>query len=336
MSAHQLRERIRVAHCAGLAALVALTLLLRVTPSRADGPDKSPTLRHAIKFLTHEVPDWPRQHGCCSCHNNGDGARALLVARRHGWDVPDAALVDTRQWLLTPERWQQSGGNSDYNDKRLIVVQFASALANVVADDSAEAAAAAALQSAARDLAGLQFPDGSWAFEADGQVGSPIGYGRPLMTVVARNTLKSADPRKFAAQIDRANSWLLAFEPRTVLDSAAAILGLADSPDSDAATRIKSPLEIIKRGQSPRGGWGPYEIAPPEPFDTAIVLLALSRLEQNETNREMIAAGRRFLETTQLPDGAWPATTRPSGIESYQQKMSTTAWATIALLETDG
>ncbi|MEX0713581.1 MAG: hypothetical protein WD278_14585 [Pirellulales bacterium] len=36
----------------------------------------------------------------------------------------------------------------------------------------------------------------------------------------------------------------------------------------------------------------------------------------------------------QLEDGSWPETTRPAGGQSYAQRISTTAWATIALLAT--
>jgi hypothetical protein len=38
----------------------------------------------------------------------------------------------------------------------------------------------------------------------------------------------------------------------------------------------------------------------------------------------------------QATDGSWPATTRPPGVESYAQQLSTTGWATLALLATRG
>jgi hypothetical protein len=37
----------------------------------------------------------------------------------------------------------------------------------------------------------------------------------------------------------------------------------------------------------------------------------------------------------QLADGSWPETTRPAGQSSYAQRISTTAWALLALFETD-
>ena len=35
----------------------------------------------------------------------------------------------------------------------------------------------------------------------------------------------------------------------------------------------------------------------------------------------------------QEPDGGWVETTRPSGNQSYAQRVSTSGWATLALLE---
>jgi hypothetical protein len=68
-----------------------------------------------------------------------------------------------------------------------------------------------------------------------------------------------------------------------------------------------------------------------EPFDTAVVLLALSDLRQPQS----IARGRKLLIARQRPDGGWPETTRPPGAQSYAQHISTSAWATLALILTD-
>jgi hypothetical protein len=48
----------------------------------------------------------------------------------------------------------------------------------------------------------------------------------------------------------------------------------------------------------------------------------------------MIDRGRAYLLESQLADGSWPETTRPAGAESYAHRVSTTAWATMALLAT--
>ena len=74
--------------------------------------------------------------------------------------------------------------------------------------------------------------------------------------------------------------------------------------------------------------------SPPEPFDTALALLGLARSGDSDQVRRMIARGRGFLIARQREDGSWVETTRPPGAESYAQRMSTTSWATLALLAT--
>jgi hypothetical protein len=48
----------------------------------------------------------------------------------------------------------------------------------------------------------------------------------------------------------------------------------------------------------------------------------------------IIAEGRRYLIRTQLTEGGWTETTRPSGNQSYAQHISTSGWAALALLKT--
>jgi hypothetical protein len=100
------------------------------------------------------------------------------------------------------------------------------------------------------------------------------------------------------------------------------------------ARQQTNSLNLIRVVQTSDGGWGPYEDAPPEVFDTALVLLALVDLRGMAGVAKMITRGRQFLIAEQRSDGSWPATTRPRGGESYAQQMSTTGWATLALLRT--
>ena len=67
-----------------------------------------------------------------------------------------------------------------------------------------------------------------------------------------------------------------------------------------------------------------------------MVLIALARLEATPEVTERVDRGRAFLVSTQEPGGGWPETTRPAGFESYAQHISTTGWATLALLATRG
>lgn len=323
--------------CGGL----LLAVLVHRSEFAAGAEPGSDAARRAIAFLVEEVPAWPEQNECFSCHNNGDGVRVLSLARQRGWDIPEESLSSSRAWLLHPERWETSGGNPDYGDRQLINVQFSAALSVLSQDDRGPGRAEqneqarAALRRVAPTIVELQSPDGSWAFEAEGTIGSPIGYGRPLMTVVAQAVLLRAGDEEFAPSIERAAGWLRQIEPKNVLDSAAVLWGLAQAEDAPAQASVARRLETIRQGQSRRGGWGSYVTAPPEPFDTAIVLLGLSRLPPTEETENMIAVGREYLFSTQLSSGGWPATTRPAGHESYPQMISTSAWATLALVMTE-
>jgi hypothetical protein len=87
-------------------------------------------------------------------------------------------------------------------------------------------------------------------------------------------------------------------------------------------------LDLIRRAQTSDGGWGPRANSPAEVFDTALVLLAI------RDHAALVRGGRGFLIRTQLPSGGWPETTRPAGGQSYAQHISTSAWATLALLAT--
>jgi hypothetical protein len=60
----------------------------------------------ALSFLSTEVARWPAENGCFSCHNHGDGARALFTASRLGLAVDATALAESTAWLKQPERWQ--------------------------------------------------------------------------------------------------------------------------------------------------------------------------------------------------------------------------------------
>jgi hypothetical protein len=297
-----------------------------VSPARGDEP--APEAK-AVAFLVQEVPRWSRENHCFSCHNNGDAARALYAATRASEKVPAEALADTNQWLAEPEKWDHNGGEGAFSDKRLARLQFAAALASAVG--AGQVRGRAGLIRAAERLGGDQAADGAFLLEGGGVLGAPATYGRSLATRIFRDTLRAADPARFRAPIERAERWLLATRVESLLDVAAVL------PIGGEAQRRRC-LDLIRRGQSTDGGWGPYASSPPEVFDTAVVLLALVQFAGTEPGkadpelRTLIERGHDFLVANQNPDGSWTETTRPPGGVSYAQQISTTGWATLALL----
>src|SRR4029077_20585351 len=86
-------------------------------------------LQTALAFLSREVPRWSQENHCYSCHNNGDAARALYLARQRGYAIPAEALADTSAWLLAPDKWDEIHGAPAASDKKLGRIQFVAALA---------------------------------------------------------------------------------------------------------------------------------------------------------------------------------------------------------------
>ena len=148
-----------------------------------------------MDYLAREVPRWPRENHCFSCHNNGDGARALYVAGRQGYTIPKSALEDTGRWLGQPDNWDNNHGNPGFSDTKLARIQFASALAEGMTDRQALAAAAESL----------------------------LPY--------LRGVLERAGRTRFAAPIARADRWFLAATPGNLLDTSVLLLAMPDSED---------------------------------------------------------------------------------------------------------
>ena len=307
----------------GTAALLALTL----TACKTDpAPAPSSTAQqHALQFLSHEVPAWSRDNQCFSCHNNGDGARALMIA------PPDrntaVALADTLEWLSAPDRWDDNKGDPSASDKQLADLQFAFAV--LTAFEHGWLKDRTILSRAAARLLPHQSIDGAWHVEPQNPVGSPVTYGTTLATYVGWKILRALDNEKILTARAKAEQWLA--RARFTNIPAAASLLIFSTEIGDARRKTESADYLITH-QLPNGGWGPYPQAPAEVYDTALALIALKTANAGE---ELLQKGESFLRREQRPDGSWPATTRPTGGESYAQQLSTTAWAALALQSVD-
>jgi Prenyltransferase and squalene oxidase repeat len=328
--------------CLLIKRLFVLTVLAAVMRANDDGypinakAANADAEARAVRFLMREVPAWSKENGCFSCHNNGDAARALYAASRKGYRIPDHVLADTTEWVKRPARWDENKGDPGFSDKRLADIQFAASL--LAAFETGRVKDRGPLERAARKLTAGQSADGSWKIDVGNAVGSPATYGDPLATYMALRILKKAALPETGSNLKRAAAWLRQASPNNVLTAATLLLAAASSYDQSSRRSRQSKqdqcLKLIRAAQTSDGGWGPYADSPPEAFDTAVVLLALSQMRREQGVDEMIRRGRNFLTAQQNPNGSWPATTRPSGGDSYAQLMSTTGWVTLALLET--
>jgi len=286
----------------------------------------------ALAFLAREVPAWSKENGCFSCHNNGDGARALFEARRRGAPLKASSLRNTLGWITHPAGWDHNKGDPGFSDARLADLQFAGSL--MAAMEAGERPPRGAVEEAARRVHAGQAPDGSWPIEPQNPVGSPATYGTILGTFMAWRVLAKADAPETIEAMRRAEAWLRRVKPVSIVSAATLLWADAEIPRGreGPAFPVAECFELLQRAQSREGGWGPYADAPPEPFDTALVVLALVRQPPLAGREAMIQRACAFLGELQQPDGSWPATTRPPGGESYAQRVSTTAWVVWALL----
>ncbi|MCF7765592.1 MAG: hypothetical protein K9N62_18125 [Verrucomicrobia bacterium] len=323
----------------GWVFLVGLLVSFSGVSGAEPGPVNSANLRaaagRAVSFLSVEVGIWRKENGCYSCHNHGDAARALYAARLKGIPLVDGWIEETSDWLLHPERWDDNPGDPGFSDRTLARVQFgAAALARF---QGGREGAETALKKAAELVAECQSAGGEWRLEGSQSIGSPTAYGDILMTHMALETVRGAvgigHGNELNPVVIRAGEWLRRVPVRTVLDAASLLLALAGQTDSESLSRKELALAIIRKGQAGSGGWGPHVTAPPEVFDTALVVLALQKVPLDAGLRDRIWRAVGFLMARQEPDGGWVETTRPSGNQSYAQRMSTSGWATLALLE---
>jgi hypothetical protein len=307
---------------------MAASLLCGAASCAEPGP-----IDRAIDFLSREVPRWSAENKCYSCHNNGDAARALFTAKQQGREISEKTLADTTAWLIKPEAWEHNGGDGEFNDRTLATIQFAHSLLTAV--ETGAVTNKAPLAQAARMVAKLQDDDGSWTIEPKSALGAPATYGGPLATAISLRVLAAADAPRFRKQIDAGHRRMRELRTTSMVDTSGVLLGLAGVSGEAASKQRRDCLERLLSAQGDLGGWGPYASAPPEPFDTAIALLALAEAGDFPGRVKTLDRGRRFLIGSQLSDGSWPETTRPARSVSYAQRLSTTGWCTLALLATD-
>ncbi|MGE3492833.1 MAG: hypothetical protein AB7N29_22740 [Vicinamibacterales bacterium] len=309
-------------------ALAALIVTTGVAFQSAPSPT-SPAIAKGVAFLRAELPKW---------RHNGDAARALLEAAARGYDV-GSSLDETLNFLKQPAGWDQNKTPGGFNNQRLARLQFASALA--VAERHGRAASTD-LEAAAKLLVADQDANGSWPLDESQSLGSPATYGTILATWSARTSLIASGMQPDNFTIVQADRWLRGLTVESVFDASSLLLALDLTGDVMADGLRRNALSVVRTGQAANGGWGPDATTPPQVFDTALAVLALSALNvepriarstyRPEELLEAIAKGKAFIESQQRPDGSWPETTRPAGQESYTERISTTGWALLALL----
>ena len=164
----------------------------------------------------------------------------------------------------------------EFADTKLARIQFAGALVDAML--AGEISDPVPLAQAAELIAADQSDGGSWSLDTSGSIGSPATYGTALATWAALRVLTRAGVPDLAAVIARADAWVRGVQAQTVIDAAAVVLALGVADDTAAIAQRQRCLALIMEGRAPSGAWGPYLTSAVEPFDTALVLLALQPL----------------------------------------------------------
>jgi hypothetical protein len=304
------------------------TVILFILFLAAQAP---PPEQNAVNYMVSEVPRWPAENRCFSCHNNGDGARALYLAYRMKYPVPAKVLEGTSDWLQKPVEWGKSG-ETGLGDEKLARIQFGAALVDAV--DAGMVKDRSLVARAAELLLPHQEADGSWQVDAQAATPSAVTYGPALATYMARRTMERAGQTRFNDAIARADRWLRGVDVSTTVNAAAVVLAFEGRKDADSTSRQERALSRLVGSQNSDGGWGAYPNTPAEPFETAMAVLALNTVRDKAEVEARIVRGRGFLVSVQAEDGGWPASRQSTTGETYARHISTSAWATLALLTT--
>jgi len=293
-------------------------------------------IRAARDYLCQQERTWRNENRCFSCHNQGLALRAAWVTEEPSARVP--LNEETRRWLSDPDQWRIAPPPANAldvdPDQSLADLHFARTYLLAIQQGRLQADNSA-LRSVGQRLTAHLVNGQHWPADASSALPSPLSCGPMLGTWLVCQWLRQSDELYWRPQIQSCENWLLDQVPRSLPDAAVQLWAVARHWPQHREVGERA-LAMITEGQQASGGWGPYSQSPPEPFDTALVLLALCHLRtadcmpQTSWNRT-IARGLQFLLESQEPTGGWPATTRPPRRDSYAQHIATTAWVLEAL-----
>ena len=287
----------------------------------------------ATQYLKTEALSWRTENACFSCHNNGDAMRALFECSTSPLPFRTSQWKESLLWLEAPRKWKEANSTEVKLSPALAIIQFGNTML------AAEKKGLLSVDEdrhrrAANSLIETQHPEGYWALEAIGHLGSPATYGNQLGTAMALRVLENSGSKQAEAAIQKSIRWIAQMQPQANIDLAAGVEILKRSDKSDHIKLAKTWTQLLVQQQNKNGSWGPYASRFGEPFDTAIALLAVAPfVSLHSEYRTALNRGRQFLIDTQESTGGWPETTRPSGGNSYAQHISTSAWALEALVQ---
>ncbi len=338
------------AHPTGI--LLALILAGCSVPPRpvspaADGGSFPPDteLRAAVErslpLLQESMDTWIREVSCISCHHQGLGTMAVVMASERDIAIDQELHARQLERLLATTPGGALHGDAGINATFGRSFQLLALGAAGTPRDARTDAVASFLQgNAVRcDAGGGESPWLSVSFRPPLEASRATGAAFALRAL----DLYHADARAASAEktIARARRYLEEFEPENSEERAMRLFGLGWS--GAAEHRIREAAHDILRAQRPDGGWAQLETMESDAYATGQSLVALQQMAGHAPSDPAFERGVRFLLDRQLADGSWLVETRrrSPGLPYFEsgfphllhQFISTaaTAWSTMAL-----
>jgi ankyrin repeat protein len=309
---------------------------------RSEPPSAGRAIAAALPLMQQSQQTWSSERDCTSCHHQGLGLTALVVAREHGFALDERQFALQRQYVqddldgLTDELATGSGLFGPVG-----VAYRAIGLA------TAGGGRTRASDLAVHYIAGKQAANGRWSLEVHRPPFEDSDLGTTALSLRALQ-LYAPEGRapEMAERIARGARWLAAAPPRDTEDRAMQLLGLRWA--RAGRETITSRARELLAEQRADGGWAQLPTRASDAYATGEALVALYLAGELAADDPAYQRGVRFLVGTQERDGSWHVVTRrkidglpyfetgfPHGADQFIS-FAGTAWAVIALAYSDG
>jgi hypothetical protein len=297
-------------------------------------PSAAEAVPRGLQYLTEKGNDWMEDRKCASCHHLPMMIWSLREAGATGFAIDEKAFAKALAWAFDPKRdgdtfstSKEAGG--DY-------VREAAALLALSAAGTGQAPPAWSAKMIANAISS-QDATGSWTqFPRNTRPPISPGAGTDLTLFVAtalavQPSLKT-DPTAGTA-LEKALQWVASQPPNDETQPHALRLLL----DFTLSRPPNQPsIAWLRDRQQADGGWSQFPDTPSDAYATGQAVCALRAADVPPTD-PAIQRALVFLLGTQVADGSWRMTSRPTtssktGASNLEPiTYAATAWAVMAL-----
>jgi hypothetical protein len=328
------------------AAMALSGLLLAVTCSADSTPDPATrtTVDHGLHYLQEEAFRWKETKGCAACHHAATMIWTFNEARARGYSVDEKSLKVITTWAFEDMRANSLAEQAPPRDVInlgwvyvLLGIETARSPTHLTAASTApeiayleEEPIRSARKTLIQQIVRKQTGDGSWGRPLDERV--PLGGPVEDIAILSRTALvESGDQSSEVTDcISKATDWLDANCDKNSRQARNLRL-LMNIIDGKPRCEWTNALEAIALEQNPDGGWSQTPEMGSDAYATGQSLYVLARAGVT-ADTPVLSRGVAFLSHTQLPDGAWPMTSRVKAKNPNPITGAGTAWALLGLI----